>query len=275
MDNLKVFWSNAKNFFTKMDNHHISEYTAQCAYYTVLSFIPFIMLIVTLIQYTGISQASLAWVIQKIMPETMEGTTIDIIQEVYSKSLGTVSISAIFVLWSAKRGFYALSKGLHQIYETDKEYNYFIMQIKSLIMTVFLVLTVISVLVFSVFGNSILDVMASKYHISNSVINILHVSKFGIYLVLFSVLLLMYRFVPGHKQSIIKQVPGSIIATFGWFVISTVFSGYLEAFKGFSVMYGSLTTIVLAMMWVYFCMYIVLLGAEINSFLINKTVRNC
>ena len=114
-----------------------------------------------------------------------------------------------------------------------------------------------------------------KYHISNDILNILHVSKFGVYFVLFIVLLLMYRFVPGHKQSIIKQVPGAIIATFGWFVISTVFSGYLEAFKGFSVMYGSLTTIVLAMMWVYFCMYIVLLGAEINSFLINKTVRNC
>lgn len=275
MDNLKVLWSNAKSFFTKMDAHHISEYTAQCAYYTVLSFIPFIILIVTLIQYTGISQDALVWVIQKIMPETMEGTTIDIIQEVYSKSLGTVSISAIFVLWSAKRGFYALSKGLHQIYETDKDYNYFFMQIKSLIMTVFLVLTVISVLVCSVFGNSILGVLALKYHISNDILNILHVSKFGVYFVLFIVLLLMYRFVPGHKQSIIKQVPGAIIATFGWFVISSIFSGYLEAFKGFSVMYGSLTTIVLAMMWVYFCMYIIMLGAEINSFLISKTVRKC
>ncbi len=272
---IKVFWTNTKNFFTKMDNHHISEYTAQCAYYTVLSFIPFIMLIVTLIQYTGISQSSLAWVIQKIIPETMEETTIDIIQEVYSKSIGTVSISAIFVLWSAKRGFYALSKGLHQIYETDKEYNYFVMQIKSIIMTVFLVLTIVSVLVLSVFGNSFLDVVGQKYNISSGVMDILHFSKFGIYVVLFIVLLLMYRFVPGHKKSILKQVPGAIIGTFGWFVISAIFSGYLKAFKGFSVMYGSLTTIVLAMMWVYFCMYIILLGAEINSFLIDKTTKKC
>ena len=31
-------------------------------------------------------------------------------------------------------------------------------------------------------------------------------------------------------------------------------------------MYGSLTTIVLVMLWLYFCMYIILLGAEINSY---------
>ena len=271
MDIVKLFWTNTKNFFAKMDEHHIGEYTAQCTYYTILSFIPFIMLIVTLIQYTGISQSLLVSVIQKILPETMEQTTIDIIQEVYSKSLGTVSISAIFVLWSAKRGFYVLSKGLHQIYETDKEYNYFVMQIKSIIMTAFLVLTIVSVLVLSVFGNSIFDLLAQKYSISNSVSDIFHFSKVGIYMVLFIVLLLMYRFVPGHKKSIFRQIPGAIIATGGWFVISSVFSVYLETFKGFSVMYGSLTTIVLAMMWVYLCMYIILIGAEINNYCAKLT----
>lgn len=266
MDNLKVFWINTKDFFTKMGKHHISEYTAQCAYYTVLSFIPFIMLIVTLIQYTGISQRTLVSIIQQFMPETMNETTVGIIQEVYSKSVGTISISAIFVLWSAKRGFHALSKGLHQIYETNKEYNYFIMQVKSIIITVFFALTIISVLVLSVFGNIILELIRQKYSISNSVSDAFHISKFGIYFVLFMVILLMYRFVPGHKKSILKQVPGALVATIGWFTISSVFSVYLDTFKGFSVMYGSLTTIVLAMMWVYFCMYIILIGAEINNF---------
>ena len=141
-----VAWNNIKRFFANMDKHNISEYTAQCAYYMVLSFIPFLVLIVTLIQYTGISQSTLVSIIQDFMPATMTDTTVGIIQEVYSKSVGTVSISAIFVLWSAKRGFYALSKGLHNIYETEKEYNYIYMQIKSVILTVFFVLIVISVL---------------------------------------------------------------------------------------------------------------------------------
>lgn len=84
---MSLVWKNIKNFCIKLGEHHISEYTAQCAYYTILSFIPFIVLIVTLIQYTGISQSTLNSVIQQLIPETMNETTMGIIQEVYSKSL--------------------------------------------------------------------------------------------------------------------------------------------------------------------------------------------
>ena len=271
---MKIVWENIKSFFKKLDNHHISEYTAQCAYYTILSFIPFIMLIVTLIQYTSISKETLFSIIQNVMPDTMSETTMGIIQEVYSKSVGTVSISAIFVLWSAKKGFYALSKGLHNIYETDKDNNFLRMQIKSLVLTVFFVLAIISVLVLSVFGNSLVDILESKYNISRGVLNIVHFSKIAIYFVLFNILLLIYKFVPGHKQKVKKQIPGAVVATIGWFTISSIFSVYLDTFKGFSVMYGSLTTIVLAMMWVYFCMYIILIGAVVNNFSINTEVNN-
>ena len=267
---MNVIWNNVKKFCTSLSKHKVSEYTAQCAYYTVLSFIPFIMLIVTLIQYTPISRESLVSTIQSIMPDTMSETTVDIIQEVYSKSIGTVSISAIFLLWSAKRVFHALSKGLHNIYETDKSYNFILMQVKSLILTVFLVLAIVAVLLFSVFGNSILAFLQEKFIIHQRVSSILHFSKIGVYLILFLVILLMYRYVPGHKKGIKTQIPGAIVATIGWQIVSYVFSIYLDTFKGFSVMYGSLTTIVLAMMWIYFCMYIILIGAEINNFKIEK-----
>ena len=87
-------YNTIKDFFASLSRHHISEYTAQCAYYTILSFIPFLILIVTLVQYTGISQASLLSIIQNIIPETMSDDAFSILQEVYSKSVGTISISA-------------------------------------------------------------------------------------------------------------------------------------------------------------------------------------
>ena len=40
----------------------------------------------------------------------------------------------------------------------------------------------------------------------------------------------------------------------------------MEYSPGLANMYGSLTTIVLVMLWLYFCMYIILIGAEINSY---------
>ena len=50
-------------------------------------------------------------------------------------------------------------------------------------------------------------------------------------------------------------------------MISFVFSIYLDVFTGFSTMYGSLTTIILILLWFYMCMYVILLGGEINALL--------
>ena len=60
------------------------------------------------------------------------------------------------------------------------------------------------------------------------------------------------------------QIPGSVFSAVGWQVISLIFSVYLDIFEGFSTMYGSLTTIILVMLWLYFCMYMILLGGVIN-----------
>ena len=121
-------------------------------------------------------------------------------------------------------------------------------------------------LIVSVFGDTILEFTQLNFKISEQIESIFHISKIGIFALIFVVILFMYRFIPGHKQGFKKQLPGAIVATLGWYVISLFFSIYLDTFKGFSVMYGSLTTIVLAMMWVYFCMYSILIGAEVNNF---------
>ena len=63
------------------------------------------------------------------------------------------------------------------------------------------------------------------------------------------------------------QFPGAVFTAFGWTLASFVFSVYMDIFRGFSNMYGSLTTIVLIMLWLYFCMYILLLGGEVNVIL--------
>ena len=207
-------------------------------------------------------------IIQTIIPTSMSDSAIGIVQEVYSKSLGTISVSAIFLLWSARKGFYALSKGLHKAYDTKN--NYLKLQLKSLTTTFLLVILIIMVLILSVFGNSIIEFLQYKFSIPSHFVNLFQITQVAIYFVLFIVFLLMYRFIPGHKVSIKKHIPGAIISTLGWYLSSFFFSIFVDTFKGFSVMYGSLTSITVAMMWVYFCMYIILFGAEINSFRLKK-----
>ena len=67
-----------------------------------------------------------------------------------------------------------------------------------------------------------------------------------------------------------SQIYGAIFGAIALNVISFVFSRYLTIFKGFSITYGSLTTLMLIMMWTYSCFYTVFLGAELNK-VINKS----
>jgi membrane protein len=84
-------------------------------------------------------------------------------------------------------------------------------------------------------------------------------------LIVFS--LSIYMFLPNKRRRLRSQFPGAIFTAFGWTLASFIFSVYMDIFKGFSNMYGSLTTIVIIMLWLYFCMYVMLLGGEMNDLL--------
>lgn len=260
-----------KELIEKIKNNHIGEYTAQCAYFTILAFIPLLILVLTLTKYAGIGQNTLFYIIYGLMPSnTIKENVLGIVKEVYSKTLGTITISAIFVLWSSGKGFFALCKGLNAAYEIDNIKN-IKHRISSLILTIIFICLTVLTLVLLVFGNSINIILQEKFDIFNNVINIVVNSKFIIIVVILSfVFTIMYKFIPKHKYKLKHQIVGAIFSAISCIFISAFYSLYITVNTGFSIMYGSLTTVVLAMMWVYACMYSILLGATINNLICKK-----
>lgn len=260
-----------------MEKDHISQSSAQCAYYVILSFIPFIILLLTLIQYTNIEQQQLFDIIARIIPSSMNEMVLGIIREVYSKSVGTVSISLIFTLIAADKGLFALSKGLHVVYnykDSKRKPMIFLKLISILKTAVFIVLIAIGVVIL-IFGNTIISTIQENFGLleNYTVISKLLTELIYIFIV-FIVFLCVYKFVPGYKITFKSQIPGAIFSSIALIVISFVFSIYLDIFKGFSTTYGSLTALILIMMWTYTCFYVIFLGAEINKFCNIKNITN-
>ena len=77
----------------------------------------------------------------------------------------------------------------------------------------------------------------------------------------------MYAWLPYKRQDFFSQLPGAVATSFAWSVFSYGFSVYIEYSKGMSAIYGSLTTVVMVMLWLYFCMWLLFMGAEINCYL--------
>ena len=83
--------------------------------------------------------------------------------------------------------------------------------------------------------------------------------------------MVIFTTLPNKKLQFRRQVPGAAICAIAWYVFSFALSIYVDYFNGFS-MYGSLTTIALIMLWLYFCMYIMMMSAEVNV-IFNENFR--
>ena len=269
---MKKVINRIKFYIKDIDISYISEHAAGCAYYTMLAFIPLLLLILTLTKYFGIDEKFFIYILEGIIPgDVLNEAVINIVKEVQSKSVGTITISAIFTLWSAGRGFFALCKGLSKAYDVETENEYIRFKLRALISTIIFIIAVLLSLVLLVFGNSINIFLQERFNIFSTIIDILLKGKIIISIILLSLILtIVYKFIPKHEYKFKNQIPGAILAAIACNVVSIFYSIYIKVFTGFSIMYGSLTTIVLAMLWIYACMYSILLGAAINKIIIDN-----
>ena len=247
---------------------HVGAYAAQSAFFMVLSLVPILMVLMTLVRYTPVTQSDIMVVVNEVFPKTIRSAIIAIVNEVYNQTGTTISVSLLVAFWSAGRGVLAMSTGLNTIKGIQETRNYFILRLRAAVYTVLFLLAIILSLVFLGFGNSI-SLLVNEYipviqYIMDFIIEIRTIVAICV-LVVFTVCI--YQFLPMKRGKLRYKLPGAIFTAFGWTFASFLFSVYLDIFKGFPNMYGSLTTIVLIMLWLYFCMYVMLLGGEINDLL--------
>ena len=75
----------------------------------------------------------------------------------------------------------------------------------------------------------------------------------------------MYTYIPSARLRYVYQLPGAVFSAVVWYAFSWIFSMYVNSTDSYSL-YGSLATPVIMMFWLYFCIYIFLIGAFINKF---------
>ena len=163
----------------------------------------------------NIDRATFEYMLEALLPTVTKNSVVDIIQEVYSKSFQTVSLSAIFTLWSAANSFYALTLGLSSIYRSENKDNFVFLRIKGIVGTIIIIFAIIMSLVLLVFGNKISIAIQDNFILFGEVINfILDIRSLIVIVSLFVIFVLVYRFVPDKNENKLKnQIPGALFAS--------------------------------------------------------------
>lgn len=271
MKRLKEIYQKILNMTADVTEDHVGAYAAQSAYFFMLCMIPIILLLITMVQYTPVTKADVMTAVIQVFPTSVDSMITSIVNQVYNQSSGIIPITVVVALWSAGKGVLAMTSGLNCVYKCNETRNYIFLRIRATIYTVMFILVIIFLLVLSVFGNTLNIFIAVHVPILKNLADRLIAMRTIITpIVLMVFCLLIYKFLPNRKDKLRKQLPGAVFAAIGWMIVSWIFSVYVDIFKGFSDMYGSLTTIVLIMLWMYFCMYCILLGGELNMMMYDK-----
>ncbi len=270
---MKQLISYGIRIFQKYKKDEVTVYAAQSSFYIIIAFFPFIMLLLTLIQLIpAIHKSDLLELLVAIVPDMLDSLVVGIVDDLYTKSPATiVSITAVLALWSSSKGMMAIERGLNRVYESPQKRSYVVRRIICTGYTLLFIIACVGSLLLLVLGTSIQRLAFQWFpQISRIVGYLISFRAFMSIVLLTMIFVGLYTIVPVKKHKPKSQIPGAVFSTAGWMISSSLFSLYFDNFSNFSYMYGSLTAMVILMLWLYSCICILLIGGEINHFLAQE-----
>ena len=255
-----------RGFGRQMSRANVNAYAASTAFFLFLSLIPMLMLICSILPYTPIKKSDIITAVT-LLPQTLSPLLTSLIQSIYDSTFGVMSIAAIVTVWSAGKGVLALMRGLNAMNGVVEDRNYVLQRIIASFYLIIFLITIIFLLIVMVFGNLFADTIVRHVpQMEDLFALLLHFRGLFSWCMMTLIFAVMYTYIPNCKLKFSHQIPGAVFSATTWNIFSWGFSMYIQQFNGFD-MYGSLTTIVFVMLWLYFCFYLFLIGAHINRFL--------
>ena len=263
---LRTIISIWRNFSSQMKKQNISAYAASIAFFFFLSIVPMLMVICMVIPYTPLTEENLVQAVTDITPDRVDPVVEDLIADVYDKSAGILSIAVIATLWSAAKGVMALMQGLNAVNGVDEKRNYFVIRVVACLYTVVMLIVVILSLFINVFGNQLVNLALHRIpQLQRLVVFLMHFRFLVVWAVLTLLFATVYAFMPDDRLRFREQIPGATFAAVVWSVFSWGFSMYVDYSNSYGI-YGSLAIIIIILLWMYFCMYIIMIGAYLNRY---------
>lgn len=195
-----------RGFMKRLNEDHVGAYAAQSAYFILLSFIPFVLLVVTLVKYTPLTRDDVYSVLINMLPTEFQSYVGGIVNEIFYQSVAYMPITIITTLWSAGKGIAALTNGLNSIYHVTETRNYIINRLRGMAYTLIFVVAFLTSLVLLVFGtriqNKLTEHLPMVARVTSSIMGMRTLITTGVLALLF---LVLYKCIPNRKASFKSQ----------------------------------------------------------------------
>jgi len=260
------FYFFIKEIRTRYRYHSLSAYGAQLAYFFLLSLFPFLIFLIGVFSFFSVSLQGAINLLATIAPKEVIIIIKDYIELLPKRNTNLLSISFLITVWSASRGVNSLILALNRAYGIKAKRGFFKKRMLAILYTLLVALSIVLVLTIPNMGMDFMLWISKYIGLTDLFITIWRYLRWVIVIgILFSVIGSLYFVAPNVKLRFIEVIPGTVFALFGWIIISLGFSFFVNNFRDFEIIYGSLAAIVVLMIWLYLSGIILILGGEINS----------
>ena len=279
---VKLLLAFGKRFFDMVFTNYTSACAAKAAFFLLLSVVPLVSLILAITTYLPFSQQDVYNLLMSFIPHDLSKYVEGITDDLYNRASSTViSVSAIASLWSASNGIAALMDGFNSMYNIRAENRYWKYRPIAFLYTIIFIIVFVSVMAVYVFTSHYYRIYIKKaFEIGSALGKLFLCIRYLLgWLLFYFFILMLYVVLPGGfgipmgkeehinlSNRIKSQMPGAAFSSVAWLIISRIMLVYVVIFPNLSIMYGSLAGIVIAMLWLYCCMFFLLLGAMCNYF---------
>ena len=260
-------------FIKGLQEGAITTRASSLAFNFFLAFFPSIIVFFTLIPYIPIDgfQDTLMEILSNILPPSTNTVTFDTLQDIINNQRGgLLSIGFLLALYFSTNGVSSLIQAFNASYHIRENKSIIKHQVLAIILTLILSALVFVTILLIIFGKATISYLIEYQFISSNQIFILNSAKWVILItMLFIGITTIFNLGPAITSTLKIFSPGAILATIFIILTSIAFSYYIDNFSQYNKIYGSIGTLMIILLWIYFNAIILLTGFELNASILN------
>jgi membrane protein len=246
------------------NDHDASQRAAGVAYYALLSIFPLLLGLIAVFGFFLPSfdiQDELFSIVGKNLPGATDLLRSNIASVVNLRgAVGMLSIVLLF--WGSSAMFGAVSTAIRRAWEIRRGRRFYIQKASELGMAFGTGL----LFLLSMGVNASISILRGVFHLPAANLAVVAAgSRLMAFLLLLAVFLLLYKYIPNTRTHWRDVWPGALLAAILFEGARMLFIYYLEHFANYQLIYGSIASIIVLLIWIYYSAYIMILGAEFSS----------
>lgn len=256
-------------FITGIQKNSLTTRASSLAFRFFLALFPSIIFLFALIPYIPIDnfQTQLLDLIKNILPQNAYELSIVTINDlVTDRNNSLLSFGFIFALYLASDGVNSMINAFNESYHIKEKSSFIKKRLRSLLLLFILTSLMVTAIALIVFSGVITDFLFSHNYLSNNLS--FYALKFGKIIILLLLFFLgissLYYYGNIQNQKFRFISAGSTLATVLSILLSTGFAYYVNNFSTYNKIYGSIGTLMVIMLWLYFNSLVLLIGFELN-----------